>query len=173
MKMYLLKICAISLLLLATTSVGLALLPARVSAEQPDRAGDRLSPAAFVDPPVNVRPGSFWDWLNGAITKEQITRDLEAMKHGGMRGGEIWYVAACADPDGRVPAGPVFLGPESTRLIAHAICEADRLGWQGFPRQGTAGLQRDSATNDIGPFQAGSDCYTQKPKLRQKTESND
>jgi len=23
------------------------------------------------------RPGSFWDWQKGSITKEQITRDLE------------------------------------------------------------------------------------------------
>ena len=95
---------------------------------EPGRAADRLAPADFVDPPVHVRPGSFWDWLNGSITKEQITRDLEAMKQGGMRGGEIWDVAAYADPDGRVPAGPAFLGPESTRLIVHAIHEADRLG---------------------------------------------
>ena len=50
------------------------------------------------------------------------------MKQGGMRGGEIWDVAAYADPDRRVPAGPAFLGPESTRLIVHAIREADRLG---------------------------------------------
>jgi hypothetical protein len=62
------------------------------------------------------------------MTREQITRDLEAMKQGGMRGGEIWDVAAMADPDGRVPAGPAFLGPEFTRLIVHAIREADRLG---------------------------------------------
>ncbi|HNQ90264.1 MAG TPA: glycosyl hydrolase [Verrucomicrobiota bacterium] len=95
---------------------------------EPGRAGDRLSPTAFADPPVNARPGAFWDWLNGSITREQITRDLEAMRHGGMRGGEIWDVAAYADPDGRVPAGPAFLGPESARLIAHAIREADRLG---------------------------------------------
>lgn len=95
---------------------------------EPDRAGDRLSPTAFLDPPVDARPGAFWAWLNGSITREQITRDLEAMKAGGMRGGEIWDVAAYADPDGRVPAGPAFLGPESTRLIAHAIREADRLG---------------------------------------------
>jgi len=92
------------------------------------RAEDRLSPAAFAEPPVHARPGAFWDWLNGSMTREQITRDLEAMKQGGMRGGEIWDVAACADPDGRVPAGPAFLGPESTRLIVHAIREADRLG---------------------------------------------
>ena len=95
---------------------------------EPARAEDRLSPAAFAEPPVQVRPGCFWDWLNGSITTEQITRDLEAMKHGGMRGGEIWDVAAYADPDRRVPAGPAFLGPESTRLIVHAIREADRLG---------------------------------------------
>lgn len=101
--------------------------PARKAAE-PGRAGDRLSPTAFLEPPVDARPGAFWAWLNGSITEEQITRDLEAMKAGGMRGGEIWDVAAHADPDGRVPAGPAFLGPESTRLIAHAIREADRLG---------------------------------------------
>ncbi|MCU0785899.1 MAG: hypothetical protein MUF81_18015, partial [Verrucomicrobia bacterium] len=49
-------------------------------AKEPDQAGDRLSPAAFADPPVHARPGGFWDWLNGSITLEQITRDLEAMK---------------------------------------------------------------------------------------------
>jgi hypothetical protein len=92
------------------------------------RANDRLTPSEFAEPPVNARPGSFWSWLNGSVTPEQITRDLEAMKQGGMRGGEIWDVAAYADPDRRVPAGPAFLGPESTRLIVHAIHEADRLG---------------------------------------------
>jgi hypothetical protein len=50
------------------------------------RSGDRLSPDGFAEPPVHVRPGAFWDWLNGSITRQQITRDLEAMKHGGMRG---------------------------------------------------------------------------------------
>jgi hypothetical protein len=92
------------------------------------RADDLLLPADFLDPPVHARPGSFWDWLNGSISEEQITRDLEEMKRGGMRGGEIWDVAAYADPDRRVPAGPEFLGPESTRLMVHAIREADRLG---------------------------------------------
>jgi hypothetical protein len=98
------------------------------NAPESARAMDRLSPSEFVVPPLNARPGGFWDWLNGSISKEQITRDLEAMKTGGMRGAEIWDVAAAADPDRRVPAGPAFLGPESTQLIAHAIREADRLG---------------------------------------------
>ena len=124
--------------------------------EELARADDRLSPAAFVDPPVEARPGCFWAWLNGSITKEQISRDLEAMERGGMRGGEIWDVAAAADPDGRVPAGPAFLGPESTRLIVHAIREADRLGLK-------IGLVASSGWNAGGnwipPEHAGKGLY--------------
>ncbi len=120
------------------------------------RAEDRLSPSAFADPPVEARPGCFWAWLNGSITREQITRDLEAMARGGLRGGEIWDVAAAADPDGRVPAGPAFLGPESARLIAHAIREADRLGLK-------IGLVASSGWNAGGswipPEQAGKGLY--------------
>lgn len=120
------------------------------------RADDRLSPAAFAVPPIPTRPGCFWAWLNGSITAEQITRDLEAMKQGGMRGGEIWDVAACADPDQRVPAGPPFLGPESTRSIVHAIREADRLGLE-------LGLVASSGWNAGGswikPEHAGKGLY--------------
>ena len=122
-----------------TALLAAILLPSAVSQAQPataandpatSRANDRLSPAEFANPPTHVRPGCFWDWLNGSITPERITQDLQAMKDGGMRGGEIWDVAAMADPDKQVPAGPAFLGPESTRLIAHAIREADRLGME-------------------------------------------
>ena len=124
--------------------------------QEPARADARLSPAVFADPPVHVRPGSFWDWLNGSITKEQITRDLEAMKRGGMRGGEIWDVAAYADPDRRVPAGPAFLGPESARLIVHAIREADRLGLEiGM----IASSGWNAGGNWIPPEHAGKGLY--------------
>jgi hypothetical protein len=120
------------------------------------RSEDRLSPSAFADPPVEARPGCFWAWLNGSITEEQITRDLEAMARGGLRGGEIWDVAAAADPDGRVPAGPAFLGPGSARLIAHAIREADRLGL-------SIGLVASSGWNAGGswipPEHAGKGLY--------------
>jgi hypothetical protein len=150
-----------SFLLLVTISIGSVFPSGRIIAEEPDRAGDRLSPGEFVEPPINARPGGFWDWLNGSISKEQITRDLEAMKAGGMRGCEIWDVAAAADSDGRVPAGPAFLGPESTQLIAHAIREADRLsleigivassGWNAggswvTPEHAGKGLYQTTAT---------------------------
>jgi len=126
------------------------------------RADDRLSPALFAAPPLQTRPGCFWAWLNGSITAEQITRDLEAMKQGGMRGGEIWDVAAHADPDKRVPAGPEFLGPESTRLIVHAIREADRLGME-------LGLVASSGWNAGGswitPEYAGKGLYQSVTKV--------
>lgn len=105
-----------------------AAAPFTIQRNEPDRSFDRLSTASFANPPLHTRPGAFWDWLNGSITPAQITRDLEAMKAAGMRGAEIWDVAAYADPDKRIPAGPAFLGKESTQLIAHAIREADRLG---------------------------------------------
>lgn len=138
-----------------TSSDSVAANPAGKMAE-PARTEDRLSPAAFADPPLQSRPGCFWAWLNGSITSEQITRNLEAMKQGGMRGGEIWDVAAHADPDRRVPAGPAFLGSESTRLIAHAIREADRLGLE-------LGLVASSGWNAGGawitPEHAGKGLY--------------
>lgn len=130
---------------------------------EPARADDRLDSDLFAEPPDHVRPGAFWDWLNGSITTEQITRDLEAMKGGGMRGAEIWDVAAYADPDGRVPAGPAFLGPESTRLIAHAIREGDRLGLE-------LGLVASSGWNAGGswipPEHAGKGIYSSVTTVR-------
>ncbi|HEX5789612.1 MAG TPA: glycosyl hydrolase, partial [Luteolibacter sp.] len=84
----------------------------------------------FADPPVECRPGAFWCWLNGSMTREQITRDLEEMKAKGMRGAEIWDVKAHRDPNRFVPTGPEFLGEESLELIAHAIREGSRLGLQ-------------------------------------------
>ena len=56
---------------------------------EPARADDRLSRAAFADPPIQNRPGCFWAWLNGSITAEQVTRDLEAMKRYGILPAEF------------------------------------------------------------------------------------
>jgi len=89
-------------------------------------ADESPSPMEFRNPPLSARPGCFWDWLNGNITPEQITLDLEEMKDKGMSGGEIWDVAAIRAPKS-IPAGPAFMSDESVKLIAHAINEATRL----------------------------------------------
>ena len=55
----------------------------------------------FVTPPYSARPQGFWFWMNGNITKDGITRDLEAMDKAGFGGVLNMNVA-----DG-IPAGPV------------------------------------------------------------------
>lgn len=80
----------------------------------------------FANPPGSYRPGAFWCWLNGNMSKTSITRDLEAMKSKGMNRAEIWDVAAIRNPS-YIPAGGPFLGDESVSLIKHAISEGKRL----------------------------------------------
>ncbi len=84
--------------------------------------------AGFKTPPHSAGIRAFWWWLNGNVTEEAITRDLEEMKAKGFNGALIF------DADGssqrgnrRVPAGPVFGGPAWTRLFVHACKEAKRL----------------------------------------------
>ena len=77
----------------------------------------------FRTPPEGARPMTWWHWMNGNITKEGITADLEAMKRIGLGGAQIFNVAQGE------PAGPVkFMSPEWRKLTEHAISEANRLG---------------------------------------------
>ena len=87
------------------------------------------SPALFQNPPLEARPGAFWDWLNGNVDLAELTRELEEMKAKGMSGAEIWDVGVInPNPAEPIQAGPPFLGPESLNAINHAIDQADRLG---------------------------------------------
>ncbi len=87
-----------------------------------DLASDELE-RGFHNPPDRARPQTTWHWVNGNITKEGITADLEAMKRVGLGGALIMQEA------NRVPEGPVKFGSEQWRaVIQHAITEADRLG---------------------------------------------
>ncbi len=81
----------------------------------------------FIDPPMSSRPGAFWAWLNGDVTKESITNDLEEMKDKGMARAEIWDVEARNNTDGVFGIGPKFLGDGSVELIKHALSEGKRL----------------------------------------------
>ncbi|NQV35414.1 MAG: hypothetical protein HQ515_22160 [Phycisphaeraceae bacterium] len=90
-------------------------------------SGDRVLQAAFVDPPLEARPGALWCWMNGHVDHEQMTREMEEAKALGMRGFEIWDIGVIR-PVGMVPAGPAFLGEDSLKTIKHAMTEAKRLG---------------------------------------------
>ena len=77
----------------------------------------------FGQPPPSARPWVYWFWLNGNITSNGITADLEAMQRVGLGGGLIMEV------DQGAPVGPVdFMGQTWRDLFRHVHAEADRLG---------------------------------------------
>jgi hypothetical protein len=62
---------------------------------------------AFAHPPDSARPWAYWMWMDGNLTREGITADLEAMRAAGLGG-----VVICEVNVG-VPRGPVeFLSPK-------------------------------------------------------------
>jgi hypothetical protein len=77
---------------------------------------------------MSSKPGGFWCWLNGDVTKASISNDLEEMKEKGMGRAEIWDVEARNNTNGAFGIGPEFMGDESVELIKHALSEGKRLG---------------------------------------------
>jgi hypothetical protein len=117
------KIVLILLALMATV-----LTPCTTTGQKSFYNGSDDLEVGFTDPPHSAGIRAFWWWLNGNVTKEAITRDLEEMKDKGFNGALIF------DADGsshrgnnRVPAGPLFGSDEWTELFVHACKEARRL----------------------------------------------
>jgi (4-O-methyl)-D-glucuronate---lignin esterase len=78
---------------------------------------------AFRNLPASARPKTWWHWMNGNITRDGITRDLEAMHRAGVGGFQIFQVGT------GIPKGPVNYGSsEWVHLLQHAMAEAERLG---------------------------------------------
>ncbi|MBI5687012.1 MAG: discoidin domain-containing protein [Verrucomicrobia bacterium] len=81
------------------------------------------------NPPRDARLRAYWWWLNGCVTKEAITRDLEEMKAKGFGGALICDADGSAqDGNERAPHGPTFFSPEWRELYKHTLREAARLG---------------------------------------------
>jgi len=77
----------------------------------------------FATPPDSARPWVYWFFMDGNMTREGMTADLEAMNSAGIGGAIILEV------NRGVPPGPVdFMSALWRELIKHAIHEADRLG---------------------------------------------
>ena len=77
----------------------------------------------FRNPPDSAKPQTWWHWMNGNISREGITADLEAMKEIGLGGATVVNV------DCDIPRGPVsFMSPEWREHFKFAIQEAARLG---------------------------------------------
>ncbi|MGA2660903.1 MAG: glycosyl hydrolase [Verrucomicrobiota bacterium] len=87
----------------------------------------------FRDPPPRYRPEVYWDWMGGLISREGITKDLEALQHAGVGGVLIMQMPdqlagvvqwRFRDYPGKVKC----LSDEWFAMMNHAAKECDRLG---------------------------------------------
>lgn len=103
---------------------GLAALFAMTGAAVPLHAQSWANlESGFRQPPASSRPKTLLFWMNGNVTRDGLTRDLEALKRVGIGGVFIF------DGGTYLPKGPVdYLSPAWRELMTHAITEADRLG---------------------------------------------
>ncbi len=84
--------------------------------------GDALR-RGFAEPPASARPHTWWHWMNGNISRDGITADLEEMARVGIGGAQIF------DVDCGLPSGPVPYGTDEWRaMVHHALATAERLG---------------------------------------------
>lgn len=81
----------------------------------------------FQNPSDEAKPWTFWYWMYGAVSKEGITADLEAMKHAGLGGTYLMPIKGIhegAQYDGKAQQ----LTPEWWEMVRFSMEEADRLG---------------------------------------------
>jgi hypothetical protein len=88
-------------------------------------SGDALE-RGFKEPPDSAKPRAWWHWLNGNVTKEGITADLEWMKRSGIAGMQM-FDGNLSTPQ-FVEKRLVWMTPEWKDAFHHAGAEADRLG---------------------------------------------
>ncbi len=93
--------------------------------------------AAFRNPPESTKPWTYWYWIDDNISKEGITRDLEAMAKVGI--GEAFignvtdtrlnFVSPGEQDRKMVNRGQVpVLSDAWWECVEHAVREAERLG---------------------------------------------
>lgn len=79
--------------------------------------------AGFINPPDSARPGVYWYFMDGNLSREAMTADLESMKEAGI--GYVLFLEVNVG----VPRGKVdFLSDEWQDLFVHAVRECERLG---------------------------------------------
>ncbi len=81
-------------------------------------AADPLA-SGFLHPPDSAKPWVYWYFMDGNLTREGMTADLEAMKRAGI-GGAIFLEVNIG-----IPRGPVkFMSPQWQELVVHGFREA-------------------------------------------------
>ena len=88
----------------------------------PDKQYDKIV-AGFKTPAADNTVWCYWYWINDDISKEGITKDLEAMKKAGIGTALIGNINP-AGVDGKVP----LFSNEWWDCMVHAVTEGDRIG---------------------------------------------
>ena len=103
--------------------------------EKSGQTAQRLK-AGFVNPPMEAHPGVYWYFMDGNMSKKEITKDLESMKAAGI--SHVLFLEVNVG----VPRGKVdFLSEEWLNHFKHLVDESRRLeisitlgvgpGWTG------------------------------------------
>lgn len=79
----------------------------------------------FQNPPEATKPRCYWYWMEGNITKDGITKDLEAMQRVGIGGA---YIGVIHGQSNGQPGGIQILSEPFWDAMAHAVREGTRLG---------------------------------------------
>ena len=77
----------------------------------------------FLTPPDSARPGVYWYFMDGNMSKEAMTADLESMKAVGI-GNVLFLEVNIGVPRGKVD----LLSDQWQEMFTHAVREAERLG---------------------------------------------
>lgn len=88
---------------------------------------------AFINPPESAKPGVLWMWMGSNLSKEGITRDLEALKKAGFNRTTMFSLAdittSLAGEIGKSPTPEIISWTEPWwKLVRHAAEESKRLG---------------------------------------------
>lgn len=140
----------------------------------------------FRHPPAAARPLVWWHWMGANISKEGITKDLEAMKAAGIGGATIFNVTSGLSP-WQAPIKDLpwpdrtYHSPSWWECVRHAAAEAKRLGLElglhntvGYSSTGGPWIADDqgmkhvvwSETEVTGGTTMAVDLPTPKPNLR-------
>jgi hypothetical protein len=86
--------------------------------------GEKLE-YGFKNPPVSSKSGVYWYFMDGNLSKEGITKDLESMVRVGISHA-IFMEVNVGVPRGKVD----MLSPKWKDIFKHMLCECERLGVQ-------------------------------------------
>ena len=86
-----------------------------------------LHPEDFMNPPSSSAVHTWWHWMDNNITREGITKDLEAMKSQGITTATLFNIGNPGEHDFGIPH-VIFNTDEWYEMFEWTLEEADRLG---------------------------------------------